>query len=139
MGAGIPPQPRPDLDSEPFWQATAQGRLELCRCQDCGLWHQPPQDRCRHCHGTTGFEEVSGNGTVSSFIVVRHAAVPGYLDELPYVVALVELDEQAGLRLPGRIVGADPDSVKVAARVRAEIVPLRGGDYRVPVFRCDGG
>jgi len=42
-----PPQPSPDVDTAPFWAATAAGQLAICRCQDCGLWLQPPLERCR--------------------------------------------------------------------------------------------
>ena len=47
----IPPQPVPDADTAPFWAATAAGRLAMCRCQSCGLWLQPPLERCRACAG----------------------------------------------------------------------------------------
>ena len=136
--AQYPPQPAPDVDTEGFWEATAEGRLALCRCTECRRWLQPPLERCRHCAGTTAFEEVAGTGTIHSFIVQRQPSVVGYADEIPYVVALVELDEQAGLRLPTRIVGIEPDSVQVGMRVAAELVPLPGGDYTVPVFRPTG-
>jgi len=130
-----PPQPAPDFDTEPFWQATAEGRLALCRCTECGVWLQPPLERCRVCEGVTAFEDVAGTGTVYSFVVQRQPSVVGYLDALPYVVALVELDEQRGLRLPTRLVGIEPDEVRVGMRVQVELVDLPGGDYSVPVFR----
>lgn len=129
-----PPQPLPDADTAGFWEATAEGRLAMCRCQDCGLWHQPPLERCRRCAGPTAFDDVAGTGTVATFIVQRQAAVAGYLDG-PYTVGLVELDEQTGLRLPARIVGIEPEDVRCGLRVRAEIVDLPGGSYKVPVFR----
>jgi len=135
--ASYPPQPAPDSDTAPFWEATAAGRLSLCRCQSCGLWLQPPLDRCRACAGPTAFEEVAGRGTVYSFIVQRQPAVSGYVDDVPYVVALVELDEQKGLRLPARMVGVGVDDVCCGLRVRAELVDLPGGDFKVPVFRPD--
>ena len=130
-----PPQPVPDEDSGAFWAATAAGRLELCRCRDCRRWLQPPLERCPRCFGETAFEPVSGTGVVYSFIVVHQPAIPGYRDQLPYTVALVELDEQAGLRLPGRIVGAGANEVAVGRRVAAEIEDLPGGDFKVAVFR----
>ena len=136
--AAVPPQPAPDFDTEGFWAATAEGRLALCRCTECRLWLQPPLERCRRCAGPTAFEDVAGTGTIHSFIVQRQPAVVGYLDAIPYVVALVELDEQAGLRLPGRIVGIEPDGAAVGLRVAAELVDLPGGDYKVPVFRPVG-
>ncbi len=132
--AEIPPQPVPDEDTLGFWRATEAGHLELCRCHDCRRWLQPPLERCPSCWGETGFEPVSGNGEVYSYIVVHQPAIPGYRDQLPYTVALVELDEQPGLRLPGRIIGLEPDQVQVGLRVATEVVSLPGGDFKVAVF-----
>ncbi len=129
-----PPQPLPDLDTEGFWQATARGELALCRCHDCLLWVQPPLERCPSCAGPTSFQPVSGIGRVFSFIVVRHPAVSGFEHELPMVVAIVELEEQVGLRLTSRIVGP-LEEVEIGSRVVAELVALPGGDFHAPVFR----
>lgn len=137
--AQLPPQPRPDPDSEGFWSATASGRIELCRCRDCGLWHHPPLERCRACAAETRFDPIAGTGSLRSFIVVRHAAVPGYLDAVPYIVGMVELDEQPGLRLVGRLLDVDPQDVEVGARVRAELVDLPPGDFVVIAFRIVEG
>ena len=131
----IPPQPVPDPDSEGFWRATSEGRLALCRCRSCRTWFHPPLERCRRCDEPTAFETVAGGGEIYSFIVVRKPSVPGYLDTVPYVVAIVELDEQRGLRLPGRVVGVDPDAVTVGMRVYAQISTLPGGEFSVAVFR----
>jgi uncharacterized OB-fold protein len=130
-----PPQPEPDVDSAGFWEATADGRLAVCRCSECRVWLHPPLERCRLCGAPTAFEDVAGTGTIYSFVVQRQPAVVGYLDAVPYVVALVELDEQVGLRLPTRIVGLEPEEITVGLPVVAELVDLPGGDYKVPVFR----
>jgi uncharacterized OB-fold protein len=131
----VPPQPVPDDDSLGFWRAMERGQLEVCRCQQCRRWLHPPLERCPRCWSETAFEQVAGTGLVHAFIVVHQPAIPGYRDQLPYTVALVELDEQSGLRLPGRVVGIDPAGVTVGLRVAAEIVDLPGGDYKVAVFR----
>ena len=109
----------------------------MCRCThaDCGLWMMPPLHACRKCASPTHFEEVSGAGLVYTFVVQRQAAVSGYLDNLPYVVGIIELDEQEGLRLPGRIVDIDPQDVVCDMRVQAELEQLPGGNFVVPVFR----
>lgn len=145
-----PPQPSPDLDTERFWRATAEGRLELARCTRCREWHHPPLENCRRCAAPTAFEPISGRGTVYSFVVQRQAAVVGYFDRVPYVVAVVELDEQHGLRLTGRVVdvdfhpnchdtdGHDDLHSLIGSRVEAELVDLAGGDFRVPVWRRTG-
>lgn len=114
----LPPIPVPDVESQGFWDALADDRLDLCRCTECRTWMQPPLEHCRRCGAETAFEPASGNGTVYSFIVVRHPAVPGHVP--PYVVAMVELDEQPGLRLTG-ILDLDPDAVEIGMAVTADI------------------
>lgn len=135
MRSGYLPSPLPTSTPRGSGDATASGQLAICRCQSCGLWLQPPLERCRACAGETVFEPVAGTGEVYTFIVVRQPSVPGYLEDLPYVVAVVELDEQTGLRLPSRLVSVTPEQVAIGMRVRAELVPLAGGDYTIPVFR----
>lgn len=129
-----PPQPGIDPDTVGFWEAAAEGHLAICRCQSCKLWMQPPLERCRKCAAVTAFEKVSGTGFVYSFVVQRQGAVVGYFKDLPYVVALVELDEQPELRLPTRIVGCEPEAVSVGMRVQVSLQALPGGDVKVPVF-----
>ena len=90
------PVPVPDPDSAPYWEGLKNGKLMLCRCDDTGKWIHPPLERSRHTGGPVHFEEVSGNGTIFSYIVVRQALVPGRVP--PYVVGLVELAEQPGGR-----------------------------------------
>lgn len=135
MQAALPPQPVPDFDTKGFWEATASGKLAICRCQECRRWMHPPLERCRLCGEATRFEQVSGDGTICSFTVVRHPAVPGYLEDLPYVVAMVELVEQEGLLLPTRLLNAEPGETRIGQRVAVEITDLPGGDFRVPTFR----
>ncbi len=136
----VPPQPAVDPDTAGFWAATARGELALCRCQVCRTWLQPPMERCRVCGGPTAYEQVTGDGTIYSFIVVNRPSTSGYAEQVPYAVALVELDEQPGLRLSARLVGVDPHGPEVAigTRVRAEIVGVPGGPFHVPVFRPRG-
>jgi uncharacterized OB-fold protein len=131
----VPPQPRPDADTEGFWQATEHGELALCRCRECRHWQHPPVERCRECGGPTTFERISAAGTVFSFIVANRASVPGFSELTPYVVALIDLDEQPGLRLASRLAGIDAHAVEIGMRVQAEIEALAGGNYRIPVFR----
>jgi uncharacterized OB-fold protein len=133
-GRNDPPQPLPDVDTEAFWQATAGGFLALCRCAQCGAWLHPPLERCRQCAGPTSFVEVSGAGTIAGFIVMHRASVPGQ-GSVPHAIVLVDLDAAPGVRLTGRLAGADPAQVRVGARVSAAIVDVPGGEYRQPEFR----
>jgi hypothetical protein len=128
-----PIQPRPDPDGAGYWEALGDGTLAICRCTECGLWMHPPLARCRRCAGPTSFQPVSGQGTIYSFAVVRYPAVPGY--QPPYTVALVDMDEQPGLRVVAQIADPELGEVTIGQRVRAEVADLRGGSWKVPVFR----
>ena len=79
-------------------------------------------------------EAVAGTGALHSFIVVHQPVAPGYLDQLPYVVGLIELDEQEALRIPARVVGSAPEDLRIGDRMTAEVIALPGGDYHVAVF-----
>lgn len=135
----VPPQPRPHPDSLPFWEGLRRGELLIQYSPLADRWQFPPLERCRHSAGPLVWRAVAGEGSVYSFIVQRQALAPGYRDLLPYAIALVELDDAPGVRLPTQLVGCDPERVEVGDRVRCEIVPLPGGDFHVPVFRPIGG
>lgn len=128
-----PPHPSPDPDTEGYWEATVAGGLSLARCLGCREWHHPPFERCPTCGGAIAFERVDGSGTVFSLVLVHQPTVPGYLRDLPYAVALVELDEQPGLRIPVRAPRTHP--VAIGDRVELELVDLPGCRYRIPSIR----
>ena len=125
------PVPVPDPDTEPYWEGLKNRKLMLCRCDDTGKWIHPPLERSRFTGGPVHFEEVSGEGTVFSYIVVRQALVPGRVP--PYVVALIELAEQPGLRI-NAVLDADPADVRIGQPVELRIVDLGDSGYRIPEF-----
>lgn len=131
-----PPQPAPDGDTAPFWNALAAGQLTMCRCGACRVWQQPPLERCRKCARGDRIRTTQrpGNDLHVHLIVQRQPAVVGFFDQVPYAVAIVELDEQHDLRLPGRVVGIDVDDVAIGMRVRARIDDLPGGEHRIAVW-----
>ena len=104
--------------TKPYWESARAGRLATQRCRSCGrIWH-PPLPACPHCHSTDiGWHEVSGDGTVYTYTVVRHATHAALADHIPYVVAIVELAE--GPRLVTGITGCAPQEVRVGMAVRA--------------------
>ena len=110
----------------PFWEAASDGRLAAQQCRSCGQsWH-PPLPACPHCHGTDlGWRELSGAGTVYTYTVVRHATHVALADQVPYVVAIVELAE--GPRLVTRITGCPPGEVRAGMPVRVCFRPVADG------------
>lgn len=116
-----PPKPRPapvaDHDSAPYWQALHDGRLLVQRCQNCHEFQLYPRDRCLACRGPVAFVEASGRGTIYSFTVIRQNYARPFRDWIPYVVALVDLEE--GPRVMTNLVDCDPDAVQVGMPVEA--------------------
>ena len=94
MDTYLKPLPRPSLEGQPFWDAAREHKLKLQKCGDCGKFWFPCSTRCNHCRsGNFAWEEVSGRGKVFSFVVYHRLYHKGWADELPYVVAVIELEE----------------------------------------------
>ncbi|MDP1818989.1 MAG: Zn-ribbon domain-containing OB-fold protein [Acidimicrobiales bacterium] len=107
--------PAVTLETRPFWDATAEGRLILPRCNACStvIWY--PRLFCPSCASDdVSWVDAAGTGTVYSFTVVRKGQGP-FAPAAPYVLAYVELDE--GPRVMTNIVGCRPDDVTVGQRV----------------------
>ena len=117
MDLAQPPLPRRWPDTEFFWSSGADGKLRFLQCQTCGRYAHPPAPICRYCRGRTLEPTVvSGDATVYTFSVV-HQPFIDYL-EIPYVLAIVEIPEDPGVRLTTRIVGCDPADVHIGMPVR---------------------
>jgi uncharacterized OB-fold protein len=114
-------KPLPDLDdpvSAPFWREAAQGRLSFQRCSVCGYLRWPAASLCPECWSPRAeWAPVSHDGEVWSFGVYERAFSAAFESDVPYVVALVQLD--AGPRLIGKVVDVVPADVTVGMRVTA--------------------
>jgi uncharacterized protein len=115
----LKPLPRPSVESQPFWDAARAHRLMLQKCRSCGKFWFPPSQRCMHClSGEHDWTEVKGTGRVFSFVTYHRLYHKGWKTDLPYVVAVIELDE--GPRLLSTITGCPVD--KVACDMRVKVV-----------------
>lgn len=126
------PVPKEDAESAPFWRAIHEGRFVLPTCQDCGRSHFYPRAVCPHCRSlAVTYAPASGLGSIYSYTVHRQPAAPEFASEVPYVVALVTLDE--GPRMLTRIVGQSPEAVAIGQRVT--VVSRRiSPDFSIPCF-----
>lgn len=112
------PQPRPSEDSAPFWEAAAKGELRLQQCGQCGLVRFPPALLCGRCLSERAeWVALSGRGTVYSWIVVHQSQHPAFNADVPYNVAIIELDE--GPRLHTNIVECSNDRIHIGMPVEA--------------------
>ncbi len=129
------PVPLPDEVSSFYWDGAAAGRLLLQRCRSCRQFQFPPDVCCVHCQSEE-FDhlEVSGRGSVYSYAVVVRPLHAGFVDAVPYVVALVELAEQAQLRLLTNLVGTPAERVYCGMPVTVTFEDR--GDVVLPQFRA---
>ena len=126
------PVPVPSSETEPFWAAAREERLVLPRCDACGGHWFPPSLACPRC----GFERyswvpASGRGTVFSFVVYHRVYHRAFKEKVPYVVAVIELEE--GPRLISNVVGIAPEKVRCDMPVSVVFEVLRDG-FRIPKF-----
>jgi uncharacterized OB-fold protein len=125
------PQPKPCPESAPFWEGAKAHKLLLPRCNACGRFWFPPSRRCLHCLSSDfAWAESEGQGRIYSFVVFHRVYHPAFESDVPYTVAIVELDE--GPRLLANIVGTPPDDVRCDMRVR--VVFEDRGDQTIPQF-----
>lgn len=130
-GAGLPPLPAVTPLNEHFWRGGATGRLLIQRCEACGYWLHPPSPVCRRCLSTdVSPSTVSGRGRVRTYTVNHQAWFPRL--PTPYVIAIVELDEQPGLQFLTRLVDCSPERVTSGLRVEVRFEPH--GDVHLPLF-----
>lgn len=130
------PLPVPDDQSAPFWKAAAEHVLTVARCMSCTAFTIPPDVVCPHCGFTDPaftFTPVSGRGTIRSWTVVRQSFLPGFDAALPFVLADVELAEQAELRMIGRLVDGAGPHLRTGAPVGVVFEDIAPG-VAVPAF-----
>jgi uncharacterized OB-fold protein len=110
----------PDPFTQPFWDATREHRLVVARCAACATVRpMPPGPFCWECRETdVEWVPLRGSGSVHTFTIVRSAPLPDLADAVPYVIAVVELDDAPGARLMTNVVGVDVDAVHIGMPVR---------------------
>jgi uncharacterized OB-fold protein len=121
-----------------FWTGGEHGELRILRCNACGQWIHPPYPLCPACHSKDlAPRAVSGRATVHTFSINHQPWMPG--PEVPFVVAIVTLEEDPSVRLTTNIVGCRPEEVRIGMPVRAvfEHHPDERGDVWLPLFEPD--
>lgn len=104
--------PRPDELNGPYWEAAAEHRLVIQRCVACGRFNHPPVVSCPSCHSHDfDWPTMSGRGHLYTFTVAHHSVHPVTAGSMPYILALVELEE--GPRLLTNLRDIQPDDVHV--------------------------
>ena len=117
------PLPQPTDLTCPYWQAAAQGELHMQHCGACGQWQFYPRPFCIHCEAEDlQWRAVSGLGRIYTY-TINHRAPNAFMKlRLPYVVAIVELDE--GSRLMANIQGEGALDAAIGSRVKVLFEPV---------------
>lgn len=112
------PLPHPTVPSRPFWDAAKRHELQIQCCGSCGAHIFYPREVCAECLSSElRWIQASGKGTLYSYTVALAPTHPAFADDVPYIVAIVELEE--GPRITTNIVGCEPEAVEIGMPVEA--------------------
>jgi uncharacterized OB-fold protein len=106
------PLPVINEDTAPYWEYCRKHELRMQKCQQCGYIRFPVSIVCPKCHSLEAeWTRLSGKGRVYSFIIYHQAYHPSYKDDLPYAVAIIQLDE--GPRMESNIIDCKMEDIKI--------------------------
>lgn len=136
MGEYTKPLPDITAESRPFWEGCKRHQLLFQRCRDCGTFQHYPRGVCASCwSGDLEWQPSSGRGTVYTFTVTHRTQARGFRDELPYILAWVELEE--GVQVMTNLVGCDPARVTIGMPVQVTFEDVNA-DVSIPRFKPIG-
>ncbi len=119
--------------TEAFWAATKKHSLLIQKCSSCTKLIFYPRKRCPYCWSSDlGWQQASGKAKVNTFTIVRDMVEPKFMADLPYVLAMVDLEEK--IRMMTRIVECDPEVVKIGMDVEVVFEDITN-QHALPLFR----
>jgi len=129
------PLPLVDDDSRPYWEGARRHELVVLRCSGCGFYVHYPRHECPRCRSENLVpSRVSGRGVVHSYTITHHRGAPGFEERVPFVVTLIELEEQPGLRIVSNLSGCGPEEVRIGMPVEVVFEDVAPG-VTLPQFR----
>ncbi|MGH2492832.1 MAG: Zn-ribbon domain-containing OB-fold protein, partial [Candidatus Limnocylindria bacterium] len=118
-------------DTQPFWDGARRGELLVQRCVTCAHVQFYPRALCMRCGGAVEWIAASGRGSVYSYTVVHRAPHEALEPLVPYVVALIDLEEN--VRMMSRLRGVAPEAVRIGQSVRVAFERL-SDEVTLPIF-----
>jgi len=126
------PVPRRDGLNGEYYAHAGQDELRFQRCGDCGTWRHMPRYSCAICGSANwSWEKSSGRGTLYSWTITHRSFHPGFSEDVPYAVVVVEMEE--GMRLVSQIEGIEPAAYKLGMKLAT--VFARRADASLPIFK----
>ncbi len=129
------PLPVKQPESDFYWERAQAHELWLRRCNACERAYFYPRDFCPNCGSRdVSWIQASGRGTLHTFAIVHRAPVPAFRDHVPFVVAMVDLEE--GPRIPTNLTGVEPapEHIQVGMAVEVAFADVTD-EITLPVFR----
>ena len=106
------PLPIINEDNAPYWEYAKKHELRMQKCTRCGYIRFPVSIVCPKCHSMEAeWTRLSGRGKGYSYIIYHQAYHPSYKDDIPYAVAIIQLDE--GPRMESNITGCQMEDIKI--------------------------
>ncbi len=129
------PLPVINEETRPFWEYCRKRELRMQKCRQCGYIRYPISFVCPRCSCLEAeWTLLSGKGTVYTFTVYRVAYHPAFKDDLPYVVAIIQLVE--GPRMESNIIGCRVEDVRVEMPVIVSFEDI-ADQATLPKFKPD--
>jgi hypothetical protein len=136
MSEYLKPLPTLNKDNRPFWEGCKEGKLRMQRCGACAHIRFPINTVCPRCLSPDfSWQDLSGRGTVFSYIVFYQVYNKAFAQDVPYNVALVQLEE--GPRMYSNVVGVPNDAVKVGDALEV-VFDAVTPEITIPRFRPSG-
>jgi uncharacterized protein len=133
--ANCPPLPQPDELTEFFWDGVNNQELRVLKCDNCGKFIHWPRPVCRFCLATSLTPtQVSGRGRLHTWTIPLQPFDRYFFERLPYVLAVVELDEQPGLMMVTDIVDCAEDDLRIDMPVEVTFREVAPG-ITLPLFK----
>lgn len=130
----LKPLPSPDRISAEYWRAAADGRLLIQECPECGHRQWYPRALCTNCAAAPHWRECAGTGTVHTFTIIRQYGMTPFKEELPYIVAMIELTE--GPLIMGNITDGDVEALRIGDPVSVWFIRAEE-EIGIPYWRRD--
>lgn len=130
--------PAPDEQTRPYWEGAKEGKLVMQQCQNCKFFIHPPQFFCANCKGINpnlGWGQLSGKGKLYNYALHHDTQIGGFEDKVPYILAIIQLDEQEDLMVYGNILNAAYEDLKLGMPLQAVWEDTDNPDIKIMQWR----
>ena len=136
MPSYMKPLPLINEETKPYWDYCRKHELRMQQYRQCGYIRFPISIICPKCHSMeTDWTKLSGRGEIYSFTIYRVAYHPAFKNDIPYIVAIIQLDE--GPRMESNIIGCEVERVTIKMPVEVAFDDITD-DIALPKFKPIG-